>query len=115
MKTRSLLGLMVILITGCIYRVDIPQGIVVTPEQIRQIQPGMSRKQVESILGSPILTNVFHTNRIDYYRYLIPGSNKVKKPFQKDTVIYYNQNNEVVSIKNRNFRTATTKQRYKSL
>jgi outer membrane protein assembly factor BamE len=48
------------------YRMDIVQGNVVTQEQAARIQPGMSRLQVRDILGSPMLTDPFHTDRWDY-------------------------------------------------
>jgi outer membrane protein assembly factor BamE len=48
------------------YKIDIQQGNVVTREQANALQPGMSRLQVRDILGSPLLTSVFHANRWDY-------------------------------------------------
>src|SRR5690349_4862338 len=48
------------------YRIEIVQGNVVTREQAAAIQPGMSRAQVRDILGSPLLTDVFHADRWDY-------------------------------------------------
>lgn len=48
------------------YRIDIVQGNVVTKEQAALVKPGMSREQVRDILGSPMLTDIFHANRWDY-------------------------------------------------
>lgn len=48
------------------YKIDIQQGNVVTREQAQALQPGMSRRQVRDILGSPLLTSVFHADRWDY-------------------------------------------------
>ncbi len=48
------------------YKVEVVQGNVVTREQAAQIKPGMSRAQVREVLGSPLLTDVFHANRWDY-------------------------------------------------
>ncbi|MCR5866568.1 MAG: outer membrane protein assembly factor BamE [Aquincola tertiaricarbonis] len=48
------------------YRVEVVQGNVVTKEQMAAVRPGMSRAQVRNILGSPLLTDVFHENRWDY-------------------------------------------------
>ncbi len=48
------------------YRVEIVQGNVVTKEQLAAIKPGMPRAQVKDLLGSPLLTDVFHENRWDY-------------------------------------------------
>lgn len=48
------------------YKIDILQGNVVTSEQAKALQPGMSRLQVRDMLGSPLLTSVFHADRWDY-------------------------------------------------
>ena len=48
------------------YRVEVVQGNVVTSEQAALVKPGMSRAQVRDILGSPLLTDVFHADRWDY-------------------------------------------------
>ena len=48
------------------YRVDVVQGNVVTQEVMAQIQPGLGRLQVREILGTPLLTDVFHVDRWDY-------------------------------------------------
>lgn len=48
------------------YKADIIQGNVVTAEQARALQPGMTRAQVRSILGTPLIASVFHQDRWDY-------------------------------------------------
>ena len=48
------------------YRIDIVQGNVVTKEQAAQVKPGMTREQVRDLLGSPMLTDIFHADRWDY-------------------------------------------------
>ena len=48
------------------YRIDIVQGNVVTREQAEQLRVGMSRNQVRDLLGSPLLTDIFHGERWDY-------------------------------------------------
>ncbi len=48
------------------YRIDIVQGNVVTSEQAAQVKPGMSRNQVRDVLGSPMVTDLFHADRWDY-------------------------------------------------
>jgi outer membrane protein assembly factor BamE len=48
------------------YRIEIVQGNVVTQEQVQAVRRGMSRAQVRDILGSPLLTDVFHADRWDY-------------------------------------------------
>ncbi|MFA6058638.1 MAG: outer membrane protein assembly factor BamE [Taibaiella sp.] len=55
-----------ILITGCVYKMDIQQGNEVTPEQADALQIGMTQAQVRSILGTPLLQDPFSPGRWDY-------------------------------------------------
>lgn len=48
------------------YRIEVVQGNVVTREMAAAVRPGMSRTQVRDILGSPLLTDIFHADRWDY-------------------------------------------------
>jgi outer membrane protein assembly factor BamE len=48
------------------YSVEVVQGNVLTKELIARVQIGMPRSQVRDILGSPLLTDVFHGDRWDY-------------------------------------------------
>ena len=48
------------------YKIDIVQGNFVSREQAAALQQGMSRTQVLEILGTPLLTSIFHENRWDY-------------------------------------------------
>jgi outer membrane protein assembly factor BamE len=49
---------------------EIRQGNYVTFEMRQKIRVGMSRQQVTSVLGSPLVSDVFHANRWDFiYRF----------------------------------------------
>jgi outer membrane protein assembly factor BamE len=48
------------------YRVEVVQGNVITSEQAQLIKPGMNRAQVRDVLGTPLLSDVFHADRWDY-------------------------------------------------
>lgn len=48
------------------YRVEVVQGNFVSREQVEALRPGMSREQVRAVLGTPLLTSVFHADRWDY-------------------------------------------------
>ena len=48
------------------YKLEVRQGNFVTPEMSKKIKVGMSRQQVSSVLGSPLVNDVFHANRWDY-------------------------------------------------
>lgn len=55
------------------YRIDVRQGNYVTQEMVAQLKPGMSRDQVRFVLGTPLLTDVFHADRWDYVYRFKPG------------------------------------------
>lgn len=57
-----------------VYRIEIQQGNVVTQEDVNQLHTGMTRRQVQFILGSPMLTDPFHADRWDYYFSYKPGT-----------------------------------------
>ena len=49
-----------------VYKINVEQGNIVTPEMVGQLQPGMSRRQVRFILGSPLIEHSFDRDRWDY-------------------------------------------------
>lgn len=52
------------------YKIDVQQGNVLTQESIGQLKPGQTRDQVRFLLGTPLITDIFHQHRWDYvYRY----------------------------------------------
>lgn len=48
------------------YRPEVVQGNVVTKEQVAQLRTGMNRAQVRQLLGTPLVTSMFHAQRWDY-------------------------------------------------
>lgn len=55
-----------LLLTSCLYRQDIQQGNIITPEQVAQLKVGMTADQVRYVMGTPVLQNTFEPNRWDY-------------------------------------------------
>ena len=49
-----------------VYKIDVEQGNIVTQEMVSQLKPGMSRRQVRFILGTPLLDDPFDQSRWDY-------------------------------------------------
>lgn len=61
----------VISLYGCsgfpgVYKIDIPQGNIVTQEMLDQLKPGMTHNQVRYVMGTPLVTDTFSNNRWDY-------------------------------------------------
>ena len=50
-----------------IYRADVHQGNIVNQEMMDKLKPGMNRRQVRYIMGSPLIIDTFHQERWDYY------------------------------------------------
>jgi outer membrane protein assembly factor BamE len=48
------------------YQVEVVQGNFISREQVEAVRPGMSREQVRQVLGTPLVTSLFHGDRWDY-------------------------------------------------
>lgn len=56
-----------LILAGCAHKIEIQQGNVVTLEQLAKLEPGLNRRQVRTLLGTPLLIDPFHPDRWDYY------------------------------------------------
>ena len=52
---------------GCsVYKIDVPQGNFLDNDDIAKLKVGMTRRQVQFLLGTPMVADVFHPDRWDY-------------------------------------------------
>lgn len=51
------------------YRIEIQQGNYISQEMLAQLKLGMTREQVRYVLGTPLVTDIFHADRWDYIYY----------------------------------------------
>ena len=51
---------------GIIYRPDIQQGNITTPDMVSQLRIGMTPQEVRYIMGTPVLSHSFDIHRWDY-------------------------------------------------
>ncbi|MFN5445458.1 MAG: outer membrane protein assembly factor BamE, partial [bacterium] len=49
-----------------VYRADVQQGNFVSKEMVSQLKVGMTPEQVRFVMGTPLLTDIFHGQRWDY-------------------------------------------------
>ena len=77
-----------------VHRIDIQQGNVVTQEKVNKLEPGMNPNQVQFVMGSPLIVDVFHEDRWDYIYYLKPG---YEDP-QEERVTLFFENDVLVRI-----------------
>ncbi len=59
------------------YRPVIQQGNFISEEMLAQLKVGMTREQVRFILGTPLLTDIFHADRWDYPFRLAKGNGEL--------------------------------------
>ncbi|MDB5796277.1 MAG: small protein [Paucimonas sp.] len=48
------------------YRADVQQGNFISGEMVSQLKPGMTPEQVRFVLGTPLLTDIFHRDQWTY-------------------------------------------------
>ena len=97
MRKVLLSATVALLIAGCsefpgVYKIDIPQGNVVTQEMVDQLRPGMTPAQVRYILGTPLVNDSFSEGRWDYIYSLKEGGNqryqeRISLFFDNDTLV----------------------------
>jgi len=91
LRPLAIAGLL-LLGSGCIYKMAVQQGNYLNPTQMSQLETGMTRSQVLFLLGTPMVPNGFDGDRWDYYYYIKAGrkweanTSKLMVLFQDDKV-----------------------------
>lgn len=63
---------------GLVYRVDTQQGNLLDKEQVESLKPGMSKRQVILVMGSPSIVSPFDQDRWDYVSTMRRGRNSME-------------------------------------
>ena len=71
-----------------VYRIDVAQGNIVTQEMIDQLRPGMTKRQVRFIMGTPLIIDTFEGDRWDY----VHSMSEKGEPRKQERVSLYFQN-----------------------
>ncbi len=86
--------LLAALVAGCnlLYKPEVQQGTLLSPEMLANLKPGMTRRQVRLLLGSPPVSDVFHPERWDYVYSLVKVGEKATPQhlalyFRNDTLV----------------------------
>lgn len=86
--------LLATLTAGCnlLYKPDVQQGVLLSPEMLANLKPGMTKRQVRLVLGSPPVNDVFHPERWDYLYYVSKSGEPIKPQvltllFRNDTLV----------------------------
>lgn len=85
-------ALLVAALSGCeswVHKIDVQQGNIIEAKAIEKLQPGLDKKQVLFLLGSPAVKDLFHADEWEYIYYLKPG--RGEKQIERLTV-YFDEN-----------------------
>lgn len=88
-----------LLATGCfpgIYKLDIQQGNIIERDKIKQLQPGMTKRQVRYLLGTPLVVDTFDQNHWEYYY----GFKDGKDNFHQEKLVLLFDNGQLSKIDN---------------
>lgn len=69
-----------------IYKIDIRQGNYIDQEMIDRLRPGMTRRQVQFVLGTPLISDPFHQDRWDYLYRFKSGDGEI---IQRHVTLYF--------------------------
>jgi outer membrane protein assembly factor BamE len=74
------------------YKIDVQQGNLVTQDMVSTLKPGMTRDQVKFVMGTPLITDMFHGDRWDYVYRMQRGKGateerKITVYFDKDLLL----------------------------
>ena len=61
-----------------LHKIDIQQGNVINQEMLNKLAPGMNKKQVKYIMGTPVIIDPFHNERWEYI-YSLQKGGKVRE------------------------------------
>ena len=76
-----------LVLTACVYRIDIQQGNLLDDEDVVQVEVGMTRSQVQFLLGTPMVADSFHRDRWDYAYYFRRG--RSRDLVQRWVIVYF--------------------------
>ena len=98
-SSQSRLGLKIALIALCLtitacgnnrmlrpHKIAIQQGNMITQEMVNRLKPGMTKRQVEFVLGTPLIVDSFNTDQWNYVYTLGVASGRV---VQKDLHVLF--------------------------
>jgi outer membrane protein assembly factor BamE len=69
------------------YRITVVQGNFVSQEAAAKMRVGMTRAEVRTTLGTPLLTDMFHADRWDYLFYFRRGSTLIVQ--QRNFIVHF--------------------------
>ncbi len=71
-----------------VYRIEVQQGNVISQDAVDRLRPRMTRRQVQFVMGTPMIADPFHANRWDYVYLYDPGSGKGEPALERLTLFF---------------------------
>ena len=93
--------LLVLLLTACVYKLDIQQGNILAQKDIDKLRAGLTKSQVVFVLGTSVVSDNFHDDNWVYlYTYNNPNNkiNTIKKlnlSFNEEKLVSANGDYEI--------------------
>lgn len=77
-----------------VYRIAVQQGNIIDQKKVDQLKVGMTKRQVQFVMGSPLLNDAFHEDRWDYVYELRKGDDTLRDRrftlfFEGDKLVRY--------------------------
>ena len=77
-----------------VYKISIPQGNIITQEMVDQLRPGMTKRQVIFVMGTPLVRDPYHQDRWDYVYNFQPGGGE--RGQERLSVLF--ENDQLISL-----------------
>ena len=77
-----------------VYRIPILQGNIIDQKKVDQLALGMDKRQVQYVMGTPLIRDAFHADRWDYIYQVRRGGDKLRDRrfsvyFEGDKLVRY--------------------------
>lgn len=89
-RMLKFLPLVILLATACVYRQDIPQGNFYKDQDVAKLENGMTREQVQFVMGTPQIADPFHPDRWDYVFHV--DAQDDARDFHRRVTVFFEKN-----------------------
>lgn len=72
-----------------VHKINVQQGHILTDDMLTQLKPGLNKRQVRFILGTPLIEDIFNDDRWDYYYSLKMGDGRF---YKRTLTVYFDGN-----------------------
>ena len=95
-----------------LHKIDIQQGNIIDQKMLNKLKPGMNKKQVKFIMGTPVLIDPFHNERWEYiYSFQEGGTVREQRHitlhFENDKLAYISGDIEISNIPRQEYKIIT--------